>query len=48
LRYFQPLTAPDALDPVLADLDPTLVQQSRHPAVAVAAVLRGKLDDVPG
>ena len=48
LRYFQPLATPDALNPVPADLDPALVQQSRHPAVAVAAVLRGKLDDVAG
>lgn len=48
LQYFQPLAAPDALDPILADIDAALIQDSRHPAIAVAAVCRGEINDVAG
>ena len=39
LRHFKALTAPDALDPVLANLPATGPQQRSYPAVAVAPVL---------
>ena len=45
---FRPLAAPDALDPVLANLNAAVIQQCRHPTVAMAATLRGKIDNVPG
>jgi hypothetical protein len=48
LWYFQPLTAPDALDPVLAYLNPAFVQQGRDTAVAVPAIFGGKVDNVAG
>ena len=35
----QPLTAPDALNPVLANLNAPVVQQGRHPPIAIAAIL---------
>jgi hypothetical protein len=41
LRDFQPLATPDALNPILANLDPALVEQGRHPAIAVTAILGG-------
>jgi len=48
LRDFQPLATPDALNPILSHIDPALVEQRRHPAIAVTAILRGKFDDVVG
>jgi len=45
---FEPLTAPDALNPVLANLDPGVVEQGRHPAIAVAAILGRQIDDALG
>ena len=36
LRHLQPLAAPDALNPVLANLNAACVQQGRHPAIAVS------------
>ena len=48
LRHFQPLTAPDALDPILAHLNAIFVQQGRDAAVAVPAILGGKVEDVAG
>jgi hypothetical protein len=42
------LTAPDALDPVLAHLNAIFVQQGRDTAVAVPAILGGEVDDVAG
>ena len=48
MRDFQPLATPDALNPILSHIDPALVEQSRHPAIAVTAILRGKFDDVVG
>jgi hypothetical protein len=47
LRHLQPLAAPDALNPILANLNAACVQQGRHPAIAVTAILRGKEDDIP-
>lgn len=45
----QPLTPPDALDPFVVDHPARLVAQERgDPAVAIAAVTAGKLDDVLG
>ena len=44
----QPLAPPDALDPLVVD-EPTRISQQRgNLAIAVAAVLAGKLDDVGG
>ena len=48
LRDLQPLATPDALNPILANLDPALVEQRRHPAIAVTAILRSEFDDVVG
>jgi hypothetical protein len=48
LRYFQPLTPPNALNPVLAHYYATVVEHGCHPAVAVAAVVRCNQDNVPG
>ena len=35
---FQPLTTPDALNPVLAYFNATVVQQRRHAPIAIAAI----------
>jgi hypothetical protein len=40
LGYFQPLTTPDPLYPIAADLPASLVQQRLDPPIAVAAILR--------
>lgn len=48
LRDLQPLATPDALNPILANPDPALVEQRRHPAIAVTAILRSEFDDVVG
>jgi len=48
LRDFQPLATPDALNPILSHINPALVEQRRHPAIAVTAILRSKFDDVVG
>ena len=48
MRDLQPLAAPDALNPVLAHLEPGVVEQGRHPAIAVAAILGGEIDNVLG
>ena len=48
LRHFQPLAAPNALYPVLAHLNAARVQQGRHAAVAVPAILGSGIDDVAG
>lgn len=42
----QPLTPPDPLDPLLVDQPAGCTQQRRDPAIAVAAILAGQLDDV--
>ena len=44
----QPLTPPDPLDPRVVDDPACLLQQPGNLAMAVAAVLPGKLDDVGG
>src|ERR1022692_1649624 len=44
----QPLTPPDPLDPLVVDDPACLLQQPGNLAIAVAAVLPGKLDDVGG
>ena len=43
--YFQPLTAPDALNPIPAHVPACVGKQRCDPAIAVAAVLGGKGDD---
>ena len=48
LRDFQPLTAPDALNPVLAHIDPGVVKEGRHSTIAVAAILGREIDNVLG
>ena len=42
----QPLAPPDPLDPLVVHQPAGVAQQGRDLAVAVAAVLPGKLDDV--
>src|SRR5262249_44692435 len=42
----QPLASPDALDPLVVDYPARLAQQPCHLAIAVAAVLLGKLDNI--
>ena len=44
----QPLTSPDTLDPLVVDHPARLAQELGDLAIAVAAVLPGKLDDVGG
>jgi hypothetical protein len=44
----QPLASPDALDPLVVDYPARLAQQSCDLAIAVAAVLPGKLDSIGG
>src|SRR5271154_6017773 len=45
LRYFQPLTTPDALHPILAYLPASTLQQRRNSSVTVAPVLTGQCYD---
>ena len=45
LRYFEPLTAPDPLHAVAANLPAGRPQQRGDTPIAVAAVLRGESDD---
>ena len=47
-RYFEPLASPDALDPLVVDCPASLAQQFGDLAIAVAAVLPGKLDNIGG
>jgi hypothetical protein len=42
----QPLTPPDALDPLVIDDPARMAQQRGDLAIALAAVLAGKLDDI--
>ena len=42
----QPLASPDALDPLVVDYPARLPQQFADLAIAVAAVLPGKLDNI--
>ena len=42
----QPLASPDALDPLVVDYPACLAQQPCDLAIAVAAVLLGKLDNI--
>jgi hypothetical protein len=47
LRWdLQPLTSPDTLDPLVVDYPARLPQQFGDLAIAVAAVLPGKLDNI--
>src|SRR5262249_8488733 len=49
LRWdLQPLASPDALDPLVVDYPARLPQQFGDLAIAVAAVLPGKLDNIGG
>jgi len=43
---FQPFTPPDALNPFIIHRPTRLPQQSGDPAIAVATVLSGQLDDI--
>ncbi len=43
--YLQPFLAPDALHTLVIDQPAFIAQQSRHSAVAIAAVLAGQRDD---
>ena len=44
----QPLALPDTLDPLVVDCPARLAQQFGDLAIAVAAVLPGKLDNIGG
>jgi hypothetical protein len=44
----QPLTSPDPLDPLVVDCPACLAQQLGDLAIAIAAVLPGKLDNIGG
>src|SRR6516162_2903552 len=44
----QPLTLPDTLDPLVVDCPAPLAQQRGDLAIAIAAVLPGKLDNIGG
>jgi hypothetical protein len=44
----QPLTLPDTLDPLVVDYPARLAQQRGDLAIAIAAVLPGKLDNISG
>src|SRR6516165_1433989 len=46
MRDLQPLASPDALDPLVVDYPARLAQQPCDLAIAVAAVLLGKLDNI--
>ena len=48
LRNLQSLTPPDPLDPLVIDQPARIPQQRRDLAIAVAAVLTSKLDDISG
>jgi hypothetical protein len=41
LWNLQPFAAPDALDPVLANMLADALQQRRDPAIAIASILAG-------
>src|SRR5690606_38947829 len=45
-RDLQPLTSPDPLDTLLVHRPAGSAKQRRDPAISVAAILVGKLDDV--
>src|SRR5262250_2879940 len=45
LRYFEPLTTPDSLHPVLAYLPTRFPQQRRDPPIAIASVRARQLQD---
>ena len=44
--HFQPLPPPQALDSLVVHLPTGIPQQSRNPAIAIAAILSGQLDHV--
>src|SRR6516162_9115801 len=44
--FLQPLASPDTLDPLVVDYPARLAQQLGDLAIAVAAVLLGKLDNI--
>ena len=44
----QPLASPDALDPLVVDYPARLAQELGDLAIAIAAVLPGKLDNIGG
>jgi len=44
----QPLALPDTLDPLVVDCPARLAQQRSDLAIAIAAVLPGKLDNIGG
>ena len=48
LRRLEAFPSPDPLDALMVDLPAACAKQRRHTAVTVAAVLRGKCDDVFG
>jgi hypothetical protein len=48
IALLRPLTLPDTLDPLVVDCPARLAQQRGDLAIAVAAVLPGKLDNIGG
>jgi hypothetical protein len=45
-RHFKPLPPPKPFNPLVIDLPTRIPQQSRNPAIAVAAILAGKRDHI--
>ncbi len=48
LRYLQPFTTPDSLDPILAHLPARMLEQRGDAAIAIAPVLLGQGDNSLG
>ena len=48
LRHFQPFASPDTLNPLVVHMPACVVEQPRHHAIAVTAVLIGQLDNIVG
>ena len=44
----QPFTSPDALDPLVVHVPASVVQQTRHHAITIAAIFVGQFYDIIG
>ena len=48
LWNLQPFTSPDTLDPLVVHVPASVVQQTRHHAIAITAILVGQFNDIIG
>ncbi len=48
LRHFEPLAAPDTLNPPAVHMPPRIAQQRRHPPIAIATILPRQRHDILG